>query len=383
VNLFAYRSWSDIVLRKQAPLMVLDTTITSIGMKKNTIALKDSECHDDGDDDGDSDYVISPVDNDDDDRSICDLSISSEVANSITEYSNYDYDAVQPVPFDTRESNSTLHMTHDHVDQQEATFVVAVETTKFEANTEQMNNDSMRVESPTGIMDELQESFLSMGGRNDSHGNNDDDDVDERSFSSMVISTSHIFPGYDDDEDGQDRGHGLDNRESNPPFSSINLQPRTSYEGRSLEYHPSIDMMTETPPTSSESPDIDIASHIYGGTKMAWGWSKDHVPLAGIFLGVTEGVANVVVKRVTNGCNLSEVDHKHIQPHLQNLDHGVLNPVLNNIVDTVIDESDKLQKQEPKGKNLLQHALTPLFCPAAGFLKDHLSQSPRQVVACH
>lgn len=87
--------------------------------------------------------------------------------------------------------------------------------------------------------------------------------------------------------------------------------------------------MDESPSSSSSNPvpSVDVASHLYEGVKGVWAWSKCHIPLANVIMGLTEAVASSVTQ-VTVGGNLQETDKNLIQPHVAQLDNGVLNPVI-------------------------------------------------------
>mmetsp|Transcript_1393 Transcript_1393/g.2226 ORF Transcript_1393/g.2226 Transcript_1393/m.2226 type:complete len:400 (+) Transcript_1393:97-1296(+) len=128
---------------------------------------------------------------------------------------------------------------------------------------------------------------------------------------------------------------------------------------------------------ANEEPDVAI--HLYEGVKGAWAWGKTHVPLAPLWMGMTESVANAVVQAVV-GDDLNEVDKKIIQPHLAGFDSGVLNPAIHATVDAIMEGEEKQVTpsagatshedgaEAPHHQNLLQQLLFPLLRPPLRFL---------------
>jgi hypothetical protein len=125
-------------------------------------------------------------------------------------------------------------------------------------------------------------------------------------------------------------------------------------EEQEEEQAPSINVNESSSSSSSNNPappsSMDVASHLYDGIKGVWGWSKDHIPLANIFMGMTEAVASTIT-RVTLGGNIQETDTNWIKPHLAQLDSGVLNPVLHAILGIVLFHQQNHEKNDHSKKN--------------------------------
>jgi hypothetical protein len=117
----------------------------------------------------------------------------------------------------------------------------------------------------------------------------------------------------------------------------------------------------ESSPYTSTSP--DVASHLYEGAKGIWAWSKCHIPLADLFMGLTE-VAASSVTQVALGGNLQDMDKNLIQPHLTHLDSSVLNPVIHAVVRTVFHGHPSSTDHEGmKSNRQHENILHVLFSP--------------------
>lgn len=112
---------------------------------------------------------------------------------------------------------------------------------------------------------------------------------------------------------------------------------------------------------SNNEQEPDIVSNLYGGVKGAWMWSKSHIPLANIWMGLTESVANSVLELAT-GNGLHSMDEKVIRPQLYGLDAKVLNPAIHALVDAV------LKSNNSKEQNPLHSILLALLGPPVRFL---------------
>ncbi|KAG7369879.1 hypothetical protein IV203_027625 [Nitzschia inconspicua] len=104
----------------------------------------------------------------------------------------------------------------------------------------------------------------------------------------------------------------------------------------------------------------DLVTHMYEGVKGAWTWSKSHIPLANIWMGLTESIANSVLE-VATGNNLHKMDEKVIQPHLSGLDTNLLNPAIHALVEAVMNS-------DSKDKNPLRSILFAILRPPVYFL---------------
>ncbi|KAL3905531.1 MAG: hypothetical protein SGARI_004415, partial [Bacillariaceae sp.] len=122
---------------------------------------------------------------------------------------------------------------------------------------------------------------------------------------------------------------------------------------------------TKTPRKEEKSfarEEPDIALHIYGGVKGAWAWSKSHIPLADMFMGVTETVASTITK-ATTGNSLKDIDAKIITPRLTGFDDDMLNPVIHATVDAILDD------KEPQNP-LQKLVFAPLRHPVRALIKS-------------
>jgi hypothetical protein len=112
--------------------------------------------------------------------------------------------------------------------------------------------------------------------------------------------------------------------------------------------------------TSEGDDEPDLVSNMYNGVKGAWMWSKSHVPLANLWMGLTESVANSVLE-VATGNNLHAMDEKIIQPHITGFDSKILNPAIHALVDAIL-------RDEGKDPNPLQSILLSILRPPVRFL---------------
>ncbi|KAL3930448.1 MAG: hypothetical protein SGBAC_011764 [Bacillariaceae sp.] len=79
---------------------------------------------------------------------------------------------------------------------------------------------------------------------------------------------------------------------------------------------------------NNESSNPDAAGNVYKGAKGVWAWGKS-VPVFSPFMGIAEAVAGTALG--VAGTNLQDLDSNLIEPQLQNLDSGILNPVIKTV----------------------------------------------------
>lgn len=109
----------------------------------------------------------------------------------------------------------------------------------------------------------------------------------------------------------------------------------------SLEYEDA-SIMSSTSTTPTDQPHYDVAEHVYQGAKGVWAWGKG-IPVFKPFMGIAEGFTNKVLS--VAGTSLQAIDDI-IAPKLADLDNGVLNPAIANLVGI-------LQSTASKGEDTL------------------------------
>ena len=153
---------------------------------------------------------------------------------------------------------------------------------------------------------------------------------------------------FDDNDDGID---------NNDAFSSTNLTPSSSTIFQQLMTTPVKDNTTTaiipnefayeimSSPTSG-SPDlehVDAAEKVYEGAKGIWTWGKG-IPVAGFFMGVTEGAAGKVIEVATGGdkSKVSDLDGG-VLGILKVVDDQVLNPTVHKIASLILGAAGKTE----------------------------------------
>jgi hypothetical protein len=141
--------------------------------------------------------------------------------------------------------------------------------------------------------------------------------------------------------------------------------------------------------TRSDRPgEPDVASHLYEGAKGAWAWSKCHIPLASLWMGLTESFANSVIQ-TSLGRNLNEVDQTIIKPHIAGFDSDLLNPAIHAVVEAIMKEGDRndVSSSGPSSHktkdshpyNFLRQFIFALLRPPVHFLiKSHVQEKTPQ-----
>lgn len=180
----------------------------------------------------------------------------------------------------------------------------------------------------------------------------------QKSSCNLSIATEDFASAAQSMHSGMETGRGRHffpaddySLSKNSPFARDPLsQDFVDITARTEEFEDS-DMTTE-------SNNIDVASHVYDSAKGVWGWGKG-VFFVGPFLGIAEGVAGTVVSVV--GKNLGDVD-KGVAGKLHQVDDCILNPTINTVLGLIIGASDKTQEML---KPIVNTLLKPL-----GMIKD-------------